>query len=96
MKGTAMAYATLTEYDVDLETHINMGKVVGDGPVAGLILHMAGSSPRGVYSLDVWESREHSQRFWVEVMGPGLQTMGIEGGPTQSYQEFEMPYVLRG
>ena len=91
-----MAYATLTEYDVDLDTHIAMGKAVGDAPVQGLILHMAGSSERGVHSLDVWESREDSERFWTDLMVPALQQMGIKGGPPLSYQEFEMPYVLRG
>ncbi len=58
-----MAFATLMEFDVDLDTHIKIGESVGDAPVKGLILHGGGPSERGVYSLDVWESKEDSERF---------------------------------
>lgn len=49
-----------------------------------------------MHSLDVWESKEDSERFFVERMKPALQQLGIEGGPPLSFQEFELPYVLRG
>ena len=42
-----MVYATLTEYDVDLEPHIKMGEAVGHAAVKGLILHAGASSERG-------------------------------------------------
>jgi len=91
-----MVYATLTEYDVDLDAHIKMGEAVGDAPVQGLILHAGGSSDRGVHSLDVWESKGDAERFFTERMMPALQQLGVEGGPPLSYQEFELPYVVRG
>jgi hypothetical protein len=91
-----MVYVTLTEYDVDLDAHIAMGKAVGEGPVEGLVLHLAGPSDRGVHSLDIWQTREDSVRFWSEVMGPGLKEMGIEGGPPLSYQAYELPYGVEG
>ena len=91
-----MVYATLTEYDVDLDAHIKMGEAVGDAPVAGLILHAGGSSEGGVHSLDVWESKEDSERFFAERMMPALQQLGVEGGPPLSYQEFQLPYLIRG
>jgi len=89
-----MAFATLMEFDVDLDTHIKIGEAVGDAPVKGLILHGGGPSERGVYSLDVWESKEDSERFFTERMVLALQQLGIEGGPPLSYQEFELPYFL--
>lgn len=89
-----MAYATLTEYDVDLDTHIQMGEAVGDAPVTGMILHLAGPSDRGVYSLDIWESKEDANRFWTEIMLPGLRKMGVEDGPPLSFQQFDLPFVL--
>jgi hypothetical protein len=91
-----MVYATLTEYDVDLDAHIKMGEAVGDAPVAGLILHAGGSSQGGVHSLDVWESKEDSERFFAERMMPALKQLGVEGGPPLSYQEFQLPYLVRG
>lgn len=90
-----MAYVTLMEFDVDLDTHIKLGEAVGDAPVKGLILHGGGSSERGVHSLDVWEGKEDSERFFAERMMPALQELGIEGGPPLSVQEFDMPYLLR-
>ena len=91
-----MAFATLMEFDVDLDTHIKLGEAVGDEPIQGLILHAGGSSARGVHSLDVWETKEDSERFYVERMVPALRKVGVEGGPPLSYQEFELPHLLRG
>jgi hypothetical protein len=91
-----MVYATIMEFDVDFDTHVKLGEAVGDAPVEGLILHAGGPSERGVHSLDVWESKEDSGRFFAERMMPALQQLGIEGGPPLSVQEFELPYVQRG
>ena len=91
-----MAYATLTEYDVDLDTHIAMGEAAGDAPIKGLIVHAGGPSEHGVHSLDVWERKEDAERFFNERMLPALQEMGVEGGPPLSFQEFELPYLVRG
>lgn len=90
-----MAIAILMEFDVDLDTHIKIGEAVGDDPIKGLILHGGGPSERGVYSLDVWETKEDSERFFAERMMPALQKLGIEGGPPLSYQEFELPVLLQ-
>jgi hypothetical protein len=91
-----MAYATLMEFDVDLDTHIKIGEAIADASVKGLILHAGGPSERGVHSLDVWESKEDSERFFAEHMVPALKRLGLEGGPPLSYQEFDLPYLSRG
>ena len=91
-----MAYAVLMEFDVDLDTHKQIGEATGDEPVKGLIVHAGGTSERGVYSLDVWETKEDSERFFAERLMPAMQQLGIEGGPPLSMQEFDLPYVLRG
>jgi hypothetical protein len=91
-----MVYATLTEYDVDLEDHIKMGEAAGDAPIKGLILHAGGPNERGVHSLDVWESKEDAERFFHERMMPALQELGVEGGSPLGFQEFDLPYVVRG
>ncbi len=92
-----MVYATLIEFDVDLDTHIKIGEAVGDEPVKGLIIHAGGKSERGVHSLAVWESKEDSERFYVERMVPALKQLGLDGGsPPLGYQEFDLPHAMRG
>ena len=91
-----MAYATLMEFDVDLDTHIKIGEAVGDAPIKGLIVHAGGPSERGVHSLDVWETKEDSQRFFAERMMPALKRLGLGGGPPLSFQEFDLPVLTRG
>jgi hypothetical protein len=90
-----MAIAILMEFDADLDAHIQLGEAVGDEPIKGLIVHGGGPSERGVYSLDVWETKEDSERFFAERMMPALQKLGLEGGPPLSYQEFDLPYLVR-
>ena len=90
-----MTYATLMEFDGDLDTHLKIHEAVGDEPIEGLIFHGGGPSERGVHSLDVWESKEDSERFYIERMVPALKQLGLEGGPPLSFQEFELPHVLQ-
>lgn len=91
-----MAYATVMEFDVDLDTHIKIGDAVGPEPIRGLILHAGGSSPNGVYSLDVWETKEDSGRFFSDRMAPALEQLGIGGGPPLNVTEYDLPFVIRG
>ncbi|WP_188111398.1 hypothetical protein [Nocardioides antri] len=91
-----MAYAVLMEFDVDLDTHMKLGELIGDAPVKGLIVHAGGPSERGVHSLDVWESKEDSERFFAERLQPAVEQLGLGSGPPLSFQEFDMPYLLRG
>ena len=91
-----MAIAILMEFDADLETHVKIGEALGDAPITGLIVHGGGPSQHGVYSLDVWETKEDSQRFFSERLVAALQQLGLEGGQPLSCQEFDLPHLLRG
>ena len=51
----------------------------GDAP-EGLILHTAGGSDQGWYVYDVWESREHFQRFVESKLGPAMEASEAGGG----------------
>ena len=42
-------------------------------PPEGMILHSAGPMPDGWYIYDIWESREHFQRFAQERVAPAVQ-----------------------
>ena len=91
-----MAYALIMEFDVDLDTHIRIGEAVGDEPIEGLIVHAGGPTDRGVYSLDVWESKDAADRFISERLMPAVEAMGLAGGPPLSAEDHELPYVVRG
>jgi hypothetical protein len=91
-----MAYALIMEFDVDLDTHVKIGEAVGDEPIQGLIVHAGGASDRGVYSLDVWESKHAADQFLSERLMPAMQAMGLADGPPLSVEEHELPYVVRG
>jgi hypothetical protein len=92
----AMAYATVMEFDVDLDTHRKIIEAVGDGAVSGLILHAAGPSEAGIRSIDVWETKEDSEQFFVERLTPAMAALDIPGGPPVTFEDFDMPVILRG
>jgi hypothetical protein len=55
---------------------------IGEGPFDGLILHTAGFDDEGgVFRiLDVWETRDHAERFLAEHVNP-LMEAGPESFP---------------
>lgn len=90
-----MAYGTIMEFDVDLDTHRQIIEEVGDDPIDGLVVHAAGPSDVGIRSIDVWETKEHSDRFFVERLAPAMAALDIPGGPPVSFEEIDLPVVIR-
>lgn len=91
-----MGYATVMDFDVDLDTHRKIIDAAGDGPIPGLIVHTAGTTEAGIRSIDVWESKEHSDRFFAERLMPAMASLDIPGGPPLRFEELDAPVVLRG
>ena len=91
-----MAYTTIMEFDVDLDTHRKIIEAVGDDPIDGMIVHAAGSSEAGIRSIDVWETKEHSDRFFADRLMPAMASLDMAGGPPVSFEELDLPVVLRG
>jgi hypothetical protein len=60
----------------------------------GLIFHTAGHGPNGWRVFDVWESREHFERFLEEQVMPAAEEMG--GPPMGEPEVYELHNVLRG
>ena len=57
----------------------------------GLIFHSAGESPHGFYVYDIWQSKEHFQKFGEEKLGPASQELGIpQPGPEPVFYEVEV------
>ena len=91
-----MAYATVMEFDVNLETHRRLIDAAGDEPVKGLIVHVAGASEHGILSIDVWETKEDCDRFFTERLVPTMEAIGLACGPPLRFEALDAPVVLRG
>jgi hypothetical protein len=62
----------------------------------GLLIHTAGASDQGWYVYDIWESREHFQRFVEEKLGPAMEAGGTEGGARPEPQFFGIETLVTG
>jgi hypothetical protein len=70
-----VAVAYVQEFPIGDRTTTNydfMAEKIGQGPFDGLIAHTAGFDDQaGVFRiLDVWETREHAERFLAEQIQP--------------------------
>lgn len=67
---------TQEQYDA---IHSHMG--IDDDPPEGLIFHAAGPIDEGWGVLDIWESREHFDRFQAGRLGPAIGELGDRAMP---------------
>jgi hypothetical protein len=88
-----MAVAYIQEFAIKDRSTANydfIAEQVGDGPFDGLIAHSAGfDEESGVFRIfDIWETREHAQRFLDERIQP-LVDQGPSAFPNP--EAFELP-----
>ena len=62
----------------------------------GLLLHTAGQSDQGWYVYDVWESKDHFQRFVQNKLGPAIQELGAGGDSQPQPQFFPVETLVKG
>ena len=62
----------------------------------GLIIHSAGESEQGYYVYDIWESKEHFQRFLDSQLGPAVQALGADADGSPTPQFFEIGTLVWG
>jgi hypothetical protein len=64
----------------------------GEGKGDGLLFHVARATDDGFEVVEVWESREHFERFNRNVVGPVMADLapGPPPAPGQGYDEFEV------
>jgi hypothetical protein len=62
----------------------------------GLIIHTAGQSEQGWYVYDVWESKEHFQRFVENKLGPALQEIEAGASNQPEPQFFPIETLVKG
>ena len=56
-------------------------RLQAEGPIDGLLVHAAGFSPQGFRIFEVWESREHFERFMRDRLVPLIQD--VAGGDSR-------------
>ena len=61
----------------------------------GLIIHTAGESPQGFYVYDVWESKEHFQRFAESKLATAGKEIGLEGPLEPMFFDIEVMVQAR-
>jgi hypothetical protein len=64
----------------------------GEGKVDGLLVHVGRACDDGFEVLEVWESREHFERYNRDVVGPVMAELapGPPPAPGPGYAEFEV------
>ena len=80
-----MAVAYIQEFPIADRSTTNydfVAEKIGDGPFQGLIAHTAGfDHTDGVFRIfDVWETREHAERFMTEQLNPVLERLMADAG----------------
>ena len=74
--------ATADQYDRILE---KMSLTPGGSTPPGAIFHWAAKTDDGMHIVDVWETKEHFERFAEEQIGPYAREVGIEGEPEMRF-----------
>ena len=62
----------------------------------GLIMHTAGASEQGWYVYDLWESKEHFQRFVEGKLGPAMEKLGGGESGRPEPQFFPIETMVKG
>jgi hypothetical protein len=94
-----MSYAVTVRVRMPIEaydtTHAEILKEAPSDGADGLIVHVARAVPDGFEVFEVWQSREHAEKFNREVVFPAMQRLGIENdGDEPQIEEFEPHVVL--
>jgi hypothetical protein len=63
---------------------------LGSASPDGLIVHVARATAAGFEMLEIWESKEHSERFNDDIAGPAVNRSGAAAeGPHATFETFE-------
>src|SRR5690242_77112 len=93
-----MTYAFTVRVPLPVEvydaSHAEIMKGAGKQGADGLIVHMARELPDGFEVLEIWQSREHADRFNRDVVGPALDRLGLSNPPEPQLTEWEPRVVM--
>lgn len=89
-----MTYGNIVKVPAPIEaylaSHAEVEKILGDALPDGLIFHAARATDPGFEIYEVWESKEHADKFNEDVVGPAIaRTQGDMAGSPPEVTEFE-------
>ena len=89
-----MAYGVIISVAAPIEayheSHAQVEKEMDGRPADGLILHMARVTEDGFEMVEVWRTKDHSDKFNRDVVEPALaRTVHDRSGPPPQVVEFE-------
>lgn len=69
-----------------------------DGRSYGLLVHIGRATPTGFQVIEVWDTKEHRDRYDAEVMLPALAALSAGGpaAPVPPSEEFEPRGLILG
>jgi hypothetical protein len=88
-------YGVLSRVPAPIEAYEAIHAEVGrrsEGTSYGLLVHIARATDEGFEVVEVWESREHFERYTRDVVLPVMAELapGPPPSPGQGYQEFDV------
>jgi hypothetical protein len=96
-----MRYGVITRIPAPIEAYdassVEMVKAEGALDPPGLILHVARATDDGFELFEIWESKQHSDRFNDTVVRPALVRLGVgmsADGPLPEIVEFDASRVI--
>jgi hypothetical protein len=81
---TEFAGATLEQYDQAIKS---MGFTPGGPAGPGCLFHWVTATDDGIRVTDVWESREHYDKFEQETIIPKVQEVGFPNAPQTTFYD---------
>ena len=85
-----MTYGVIVTMAAPIETYDTLHQALlreTDGHVAGLLVHIARPTPDGFQVIEVWESKEHSDRANQEIIWPLARRVLDQPPPTEPVVE---------
>jgi hypothetical protein len=94
-----MTYGVVVTVPAPMEvyeaTHAEVLRAQGDEPVDDLLVHYARPTPEGFQVVEIWTSKQASDRFNEAVVRPVVARMGA-GAPQAVAEEFEVHGLITG
>jgi hypothetical protein len=66
---------------IGLREHQIVQEALGDEPIDGMLLHVAGEADGGLHTVDIWDSAAAADRFAAERLFPAFERTGVRQGP---------------
>lgn len=73
----------------NLDQYRAVAAEIGTEPVPGRLAFAVGESDGALHTVEVWDTRAHSERFASDRLFPAFTRSGVQPGPDSTYLSFE-------